>query len=589
MSIFGHSLGSVLLHDILCHQKPLPSLTAVSEETAEAVVTGAQHEAPNIMPEAAERVDDVTHSNDRQSNIEIDSVPLQDNEDDVSALQAQIAVLQDRLALYLKRKSQDMSSKDSDINKQKETICSENAEVMETEEAQSESAYRICDSSEEKAEFAGPTTVREIPGKLVLDSVEREKHEGTSWIECDSIGKDEADSVPSDIQERKEESEMSAQSLNNVETCSQENSPNDLHLESSERENSDAQASKEENSLPAPYHFSEDRTCNHSLSESDSVTREEQPSTSGNFTEGTSRRPRRQHAPRIEYATLSFEVDSFFAVGSPLGLFLTLRNIRLGTGNGPQQLEGIQEEMPACRNLLNIFHPYDPVAYRIEPLISREYVKLKPVFAPHHRSRRRLHIQLKEMEDQLIERVRKMFQRGKTMLGNLKTQCVSFFTRKIDHEKQAEVEEDQLLNLQLQDYEKTLMTRLTGSPDGRIDYMLQEATFDHPYIVAFKCHLTYWSDHDTALLIIQHLYRDTPRHHSGIEEDVGGNTNSSNGGGGGSAVDRVHRRVGFDLDDDDGVALTFQSGGKAAKALAEALQISRAADPLNVHRWGLSS
>ena len=29
----------------------------------------------------------------------------------------------------------------------------------------------------------------------------------------------------------------------------------------------------------------------------------------------------------------SFQVDTFFAVGSPLGVFLALRNIRIGIGN----------------------------------------------------------------------------------------------------------------------------------------------------------------------------------------------------------------------------------------------------------------
>jgi hypothetical protein len=37
--------------------------------------------------------------------------------------------------------------------------------------------------------------------------------------------------------------------------------------------------------------------------------------------------------PFIKYQKLEFKVDTFFAVGSPLGVFLALRNIRLGIGN----------------------------------------------------------------------------------------------------------------------------------------------------------------------------------------------------------------------------------------------------------------
>lgn len=75
------------------------------------------------------------------------------------------------------------------------------------------------------------------------------------------------------------------------------------------------------------------------------------------------------------------QVDTFYAVGSPLGMFLALRNIRIGSGSGKEywQDEGIDEEMPACRLLLNIFHPYDPVAYRLVYAITKsEAFSLSP-------------------------------------------------------------------------------------------------------------------------------------------------------------------------------------------------------------------
>uniref|UniRef100_A0A0A9ITB7 Uncharacterized protein n=1 Tax=Arundo donax TaxID=35708 RepID=A0A0A9ITB7_ARUDO len=55
-----------------------------------------------------------------------------------------------------------------------------------------------------------------------------------------------------------------------------------------------------------------------------------------------------------------------------------------------------------------------------------------------------------------------------------------------------------------------MMERLTGSPDGRIDHVLQEKTFQHPYLSALGSHTNYWRDHDTALFILKHLYRDIP-------------------------------------------------------------------------------
>ncbi|KAK9995129.1 hypothetical protein SO802_024832 [Lithocarpus litseifolius] len=57
------------------------------------------------------------------------------------------------------------------------------------------------------------------------------------------------------------------------------------------------------------------------------------------------------------YTKLEFKVDTFFAVGSPLGVFLALRNIRIGIGIGKEywEEENISEEMPACRQMLTDF------------------------------------------------------------------------------------------------------------------------------------------------------------------------------------------------------------------------------------------
>lgn len=37
----------------------------------------------------------------------------------------------------------------------------------------------------------------------------------------------------------------------------------------------------------------------------------------------------------------------------------------LGKGKDYWEEENAIEEMPACRRMFNIFHPYDPVAYRL--------------------------------------------------------------------------------------------------------------------------------------------------------------------------------------------------------------------------------
>jgi hypothetical protein len=41
--------------------------------------------------------------------------------------------------------------------------------------------------------------------------------------------------------------------------------------------------------------------------------------------------------------------------------------------------------LPTCPRFFNIFHPYDPVAYRIESLVNPELAELRPFLIPHHK------------------------------------------------------------------------------------------------------------------------------------------------------------------------------------------------------------
>ena len=58
----------------------------------------------------------------------------------------------------------------------------------------------------------------------------------------------------------------------------------------------------------------------------------------------------------------------FYAVGSPVGMFLAVR--------GVDNL-GKDFKFPTCPKFFNIFHPYDPVAYRVESLLDQAYANLR--------------------------------------------------------------------------------------------------------------------------------------------------------------------------------------------------------------------
>ncbi|XP_052884364.1 phospholipase SGR2-like isoform X2 [Gossypium arboreum] len=190
-----------------------------------------------------------------------------------------------------------------------------------------------------------------------------------------------------------------------------------------------------------------------------------------------------RYTPYIRYTKLEFKVDTFFAVGSPLGVFLALRNIRIGLGKGQEYWdeENISEEMPACRQMLNIFHPYDPVAYRIEPLVCKEHITKRPVIIPYHKGGRRLHIGFQEFTEDLAARSQGVMDRLSFIRAKVLTVCQSRNTDDLEGPKNMEEKEER-------SYGSQMIERLTGSEEGRIDHMLQDKTFEHPYLQAIGSH-----------------------------------------------------------------------------------------------------
>ncbi|KAL3653210.1 hypothetical protein CASFOL_002891 [Castilleja foliolosa] len=193
----------------------------------------------------------------------------------------------------------------------------------------------------------------------------------------------------------------------------------------------------------------------------------------------------KSYTPQIRYTKLEFKVDTFFAVGSPLGVFLSLRNIRIGIGKGKEywKEDDINEEMPACRQMFNIFHPFDPVAYRIEPLVCKEFIRKPPVIIPYHRGGKRLYVVYREFKEGLAKR-------SKALVDDLSTFRVKVLT--LCEPSRNDCRDDQSENNQEND------ERSYGS----------DKTFRHPYVSAIGAHTNYWRDHDTALFMLKHLYRD---------------------------------------------------------------------------------
>ncbi|KAK6361398.1 hypothetical protein TWF730_005130 [Orbilia blumenaviensis] len=113
---------------------------------------------------------------------------------------------------------------------------------------------------------------------------------------------------------------------------------------------------------------------------------------------------------------LKFKCDSFFAFGSPIGLFQMLEGKSIAArtpmskvlmmDNEPQDILtppearadyfgsfepgsfgggvlDINISSPLCGQLYNIFHPTDPISYRMEPLVTKAMSEIKPQNLPY--------------------------------------------------------------------------------------------------------------------------------------------------------------------------------------------------------------
>ncbi|XP_071529989.1 protein retinal degeneration B isoform X1 [Panulirus ornatus] len=90
--------------------------------------------------------------------------------------------------------------------------------------------------------------------------------------------------------------------------------------------------------------------------------------------------PRRRSSSSSDHShsKLDFEVSDFFMFGCPLALVLVYRKMV----NASDKNCSIQR--PACQQVYNLFHPTDPLAVRVEPLLSARFSLLTPITIPRY-------------------------------------------------------------------------------------------------------------------------------------------------------------------------------------------------------------
>ncbi|OQE19067.1 hypothetical protein PENSTE_c016G03630 [Penicillium steckii] len=307
-----------------------------------------------------------------------------------------------------------------------------------------------------------------------------------------------------------------------------------------------------------------------------------------------------------ETSELNFECEEFFCLGSPIALFQMLKGKTiagyspLGTrkrqsaldidfnakalkslnsskgesqshaGRGPVDNSAIISA-PKCRDLYNIFHPSDPVSYRLEPLISPAMASLKPQPLPSVKksiwtqSGQSLSIIGSRMgqsvgslwsnftsgvassllnrslglnSDEVSSAVNaggndrsghKRSQSGSAQNSSsgsdqpqpliepdLETLYDGFQKSRDGHKKNSEGNDD----LDSEEQERKLKfedAKVRGlNSNGRVDYSIQEGAFDISLIASIASHLTYWGDEDVNHFMLSQVLSRSLRHRNKV-------------------------------------------------------------------------
>lgn len=249
----------------------------------------------------------------------------------------------------------------------------------------------------------------------------------------------------------------------------------------------------------------------------------------------------------IKYPQLKFKPKCFFAFGSPMPMFLNIRGI--------QEISK-EYKLPTCDRMLNIYHPYDPLAYRVEPLIDPRFKNVEPVLVPHHRGGKRMHVQIREgfarvgydIKHRIFGSIRDTWTnftgfnapsepspsptpsidsvttKRQKWATKSSSSSVDVLVESFDiHQPFADPIQNQKKLLKRQptvtsqsdvsvpepiEFDSSKVGQLNGG--RRVDYVLQEKPIElfNEYVFAFISHANYWQNEDSALILLNEIYSE---------------------------------------------------------------------------------
>lgn len=220
---------------------------------------------------------------------------------------------------------------------------------------------------------------------------------------------------------------------------------------------------------------------------------------------------------------LLFDVENLFCVGSPVGAFKLLGQTNIKPRSLlPEKFKPANEldfASPKCVNLYNIFHPCDPVGYRMEPLVNPKFSNFKPELVPF--AVKGLNTQIKGLAD-LGEELQHRIVKASNWFsrGDKAKKEESEVPKSVEQTASEENALDDIIlslaksdkkddtnkrikNLDLDKDDLHLLTE--ANKNGRVDYSLPMGVFDFSILSAISAHVTYFEDKDTAGFLLREL------------------------------------------------------------------------------------
>lgn len=190
-----------------------------------------------------------------------------------------------------------------------------------------------------------------------------------------------------------------------------------------------------------------------------------------------------------------FKVDKFWALGSPLGMFLLLaKGINLGGTrkalSGHPPIEMLKKNVFLdCNEFYNIFHPNDPCAFRIEPLLWPDFNALVP-------------FSVRALQD-----ISEIIKAQNQQISNRKAtrSFVSLFWGGGGGggASSGTAEKSDDLGGSGKGSVKQSIVLAPFNGIKRIDFVLSERMFEYSYLSMLSAHTLYWRDKESAKFVLQ--------------------------------------------------------------------------------------